>query len=459
MVKVTVSQLGVLSVSPIVVIPSCYGSNTGSITLSVLGGNKTKIYSWTGLNRFVSSASSIKNVAPGEYFVTVTDDKGCSSASTSAIVGQYNEIFSNPVVTANICLGGAAGAIDLSPTGGSGAVFTQAWKGVGGFTSISEDIQNLLSGNYSLSLTDAGTKCVVKQSIIVGKPALKVTVNAVVTPLSRCGGTGKIQANATLGTAPYQFKIGNGTYQSSGLFENLPVGGYVVTGIDATGCVNSKTVIVTDNGSDAFETNNARTQAKVIALGQNVEARIGTATDQDWFKFITSSGNAYKVTMAHASVAYSFNVQTNAGVAVAPTNDAPGLKTFTLQPNSIYVVQVTGTQSLSCYNLKVEAAAAPEPIMLTSKNIEKNLGVSKELSAKVYPNPHEGTFIIEVESPVAGDGTIVLYDLQGRAIAERKELLRAGNNQVHFTNQRKISFVYWVLIGGQSVSGKVLGVK
>ena len=457
-VNVTVRQPGKLMANPLVVVSSCYGSNTGSISLSVSGGNSTKYYAWTGPNGYTSASRSIKGLVPGEYFVTVTDINGCAT-STSATVGQYNEIFTNPVITANICRGGTAGAIELSPTGGSGAGFTQTWRGPGGFVGSSEDIQNLLTGNYNLSLTDVVTKCVVKQRIIVGQPALGITVSTVVTPVSRCGGTGKIQAGATLGTLPYQFKIGNGAYQNSGLFDNLPVAAYVITAMDGLGCTSTKAVNVTDNGSDAYETNNSLLRTRVITLGQLVEARIGTATDQDWFKFTTSSGNAYKVTMSHASVAYSFNVQTNAGVAVAPTMDVPGIKSYTLLPNTIYVVHVTGAQSLICYNLKVEAVAAPEPIMLTSKTIEKNLGAPKELSAQVYPNPHEGNFIIEVESPVAGEGTIVLYDLQGRAIAERNELLRAGSNQLQFTNQRKMSFVYRVLIGGQSVSGKVLGVR
>lgn len=81
------------------------------------------------------------------------------------------------------------------------------------------------------------------------------------------------------------------------------------------------------------------------------------------------------------------------------------------------------------------------------------------LKAVAYPNPHAGTFVLRIESPVAGKGSIVLYDLMGRAIVERTEQLKVGSNQVRFSNVRKMNFIYRVLIDGKKVSGKIFGLE
>jgi len=108
-----------------------------------------------------------------------------------------------------------------------------------------------------------------------------------------------------------------------------------------------------------------------------------------------------------------------------------------------------------CDGLKDEGCApATAPAMLTAKSVPAE--ASATLVAKAFPNPHDGSFIIEVQSPAAGKGSIVLYDLQGRAIATRQEQLQKGNNRVQFSNMKKMNYMYRVLVNGKSVGGKIL---
>ncbi|MBC7384226.1 MAG: SprB repeat-containing protein [Bacteroidia bacterium] len=56
--------------------------------------------------------------------------------------------------------------------------------------------------------------------------------------------TGSIKINVTGGEAPYQFKIGNGNYQSSNKINNLAAGFYLVSVMDAKGNISRLPVII-----------------------------------------------------------------------------------------------------------------------------------------------------------------------------------------------------------------------
>jgi hypothetical protein len=53
----------------------------------------------------------------------------------------------------------------------------------------------------------------------------------------------------------------------------------------------------------------------------------------------------------------------------------------------------------------------------------------------------------------------VLYDLQGRTISSREEQLQKGTNQVRFSNMKRMSYMYRVMVNGKSAGGKVLSVN
>lgn len=454
-----VGEPALLTAGILSVVPTCYGSSTGSILVTVAGGTNPKTYAWTGPNGFTATTKNIRKLAPGMYYLTVTDTKGCT-ANTSAEVTSYNQYFSNPVVTNTTCRGGNDGAISLSPTGGSGTGFSAYWTGPNSFTSNNKDISGLKPGTYRLFLTDDGTGCVMKESITVGQPATSVSVSATISKISSCGGTGSILATATNGTAPYQYSINGVDFQGSGQFANLAAGTYTITAQDAIGCKGSRNFTVTDNGSDAYETNNARTAAKALSIATAIEARIGTTTDQDWFKF-TSNATVidYTIFMSHPSVAYSFDLYNVSGTLVAPASESlPDWKSYHLQANTAYYIRVAGTQSLLCYNLLVQAQGAPLITMLTAKPVI-DTEPANALRTTAYPNPHNGNFTLEVNSPKSGEGHIILYDLQGRAVAERKEQFKAGLNQVRWTNMQVMPFVYRVIIGGENATGKILGLR
>jgi hypothetical protein len=438
--------------------PTCFGASTGSITLSVAGGTGARSYFWSGPAGFASLSSRPVRLAAGSYNVVVTDAKGCV-ARTSGVVTSYNEILANPFINPVTCRGGADGAINLVTTGGSGSGFRYAWTGPTAYASSVEDISGLRSGTYVLLLTDIGTGCVVRQSYVVNQPVSSVAVNATVTHITACGGRGSIQATATGGTGPYWYRIGSGADQRSGLFSSLPAGTYTITATAINGCTATRAVTVTDNGNDSWESNNSLATAKTIRVGAEVNARIGNATDEDWFRFATAAGTtAYTVSVLHATEVMNYNLFTASGVLVPPTSVVGQNKNYSLLPSAVYNVRVTGTSSMVCYSLIVNTTSPPGSRISGIQQAGLDI-LPETLTAVVYPNPHQGSFNISISSPVSGKASIVLYDLLGRTVAERIEPLKKGTNQVIFTGMKPSSYIFRATIQGYSTSGKILGIK
>ncbi|MCS6904522.1 MAG: PKD domain-containing protein [Bacteroidia bacterium] len=58
---------------------------------------------------------------------------------------------------------------------------------------------------------------------------------------------GSITINATGGTPPFQYKLNDGNFQNSNVFNNLPAGTYEATVRDANGCTHTRTLNLTPN--------------------------------------------------------------------------------------------------------------------------------------------------------------------------------------------------------------------
>jgi hypothetical protein len=68
---------------------TCLVSTNGSVTSSVTGGTAPYTYLWSSTPAQTSGNAS--NLAPGAYFVTVTDANGCTSPSNFVTVGTTDD--------------------------------------------------------------------------------------------------------------------------------------------------------------------------------------------------------------------------------------------------------------------------------------------------------------------------------------------------------------------------------
>src|SRR4030095_10564534 len=169
-----------------------------------------------------------------------------------------------PVVAASCA--GPTGSIDINVTGGT-SPYTFSWTGPGGFNETSEDVNNLLAGAYTVTITDANS-CSITNTITVGQAANTLVQTPTVVDASCAGPTGSIDIAVTGGTSPYTFSwTGPGGFnETSEDISNLVAGGYTVTIPDANGCTITNTSTV---GQAANTLNQTPTVTDASCAAQN----------------------------------------------------------------------------------------------------------------------------------------------------------------------------------------------
>lgn len=214
---------------------ACPGINNGSINLSVSGGNAPYTYSWSN----GATSQDINGLAPGVFNVTVTDGNSCTAAHSKTISAGSGPAASFSVFDAS-CSGVNNGLIDLTVSGGT-SPYTYSWSN----GSTSQDLTNVASATYSVTVTDANG-CTAGQTGVVGKGS-SLQLSASVHADSMNTGTGSILVTVSEGTSPYGYSWSTG--QTSVAITGLNEGTYSVTVTDANGCQASGSYVVTNDTS------------------------------------------------------------------------------------------------------------------------------------------------------------------------------------------------------------------
>ncbi|OXA76116.1 Por secretion system C-terminal sorting domain-containing protein [Flavobacterium aquidurense] len=138
---------------------SCNNGDDGWAQAHVTGGTAPYTYEWTTGD----TTAKIENITTNNYFVVVTDAKGCT-VQGSIFVGDPKGIFTTETIKNPTCYGGNDGSIQLNLTGGN-LPYTYLWN-TGATT---KDLDNLTAGNYDVTITCADC-CVYKKKFILKDP-------------------------------------------------------------------------------------------------------------------------------------------------------------------------------------------------------------------------------------------------------------------------------------------------
>jgi gliding motility-associated-like protein len=150
--------------------PTC-GSNNGSIDIAVGGGIPNYSYQWSN----GQTNQNITTVPGGNYTVTVTDSDGCFAISNLIVLNNSADIILDIVNINESCNQPGSGAVNLVLNGGT-PPFNFIWNN----GSTTENLTNVASGSYSVTVTDA-LGCDDIDSVVVTSP-LQPTVDAVFLP-------------------------------------------------------------------------------------------------------------------------------------------------------------------------------------------------------------------------------------------------------------------------------------
>lgn len=390
----------------------------------------------------VTSATSFTfaNLCAGTYTLNIlVNGNICESAGFN--ISQPNPISIAGAVNNVQCCGAASGAVFIAVSGGTAPYYFQ-WNGSNNFSSTSQNIAQLPTGQYSVQVTDAnGCSDTVTYTITEPDcftPSLDSVVN---TP---CQG-GSVFFTFNGGTGPYtSYLSSNGNFTNSlgsELEEQMSINGlisgvYILNLTDATGCSNSQIFAISSPTPISAQTNLSSPNCSgdmngminqtltggsgplsyVWANGEttedimNVGAGIYSVTITDSLGCIilysytltepsqivingSINGNAIDITVSGGTPGYTFLWSNGAN-----TEDLSNLSSGTY---SVFVTDANGCTSNASFTVN-------------------NVGLEQQesIELQVFPNPTNDQLTIRRSVNSLGHHSYVIQDSYGRKVLE-----------------------------------------
>lgn len=220
----------------------CYGASNGNIFLTASGGTPGYTFDWA----HGPTTNPVFSLGAGDYDVTVRDGNLCEFTATYT-VNQPDSLSLSSVITDATCYGSSDGTINVTTSGGTpfgGITYSFQWDTSGNVFAASEDISNVPSNSYTLSVTDQNG-CNLTRTYLIDQPAQISSDEAVTEVSCNDGNDGSITLVPEGGTGPYTAlwdASGNSGLTESG----LSAGNYAVIITDSRMCTFNDTIEVTE---------------------------------------------------------------------------------------------------------------------------------------------------------------------------------------------------------------------
>ncbi len=206
--------------------------------VSVSGGSTPYTYDWSG---GVGTGNQRTGLVGGNYFVTITDNSGCSQIEPLT-VPNVSTFGINVSFTDVTCNGANDGTITVSTSGGTNPV-TYNWSG----GLVGANPTNVPPNTYGLTVTDA-TGCAELASVTISEPDPISATFTITDESCTPGNDGAAIANVSGGTSPFTYAWSAGT-SSGNSTTGLVAGTYTVTITDANNCVGTENFTIGFNAA------------------------------------------------------------------------------------------------------------------------------------------------------------------------------------------------------------------
>jgi SprB repeat len=223
--------------SAIVEATSC-NSNNGSITANATGGIAPLEYSINGTT--FQSSNSFTGLPAGSYTLYVKDANGCYTTLAVSIANTSLPKISAFTIAASC--NNSDGSIVAT---GSGGTTPYSFSIDGTVYQSSNTFNNLSAGFYTVYIKDV-KGCSTTTGVSVGNATGPSITNISTTAAACNNANGSLLITAIGGIAPLQYSIDGIRFQSSNSFNSLISGAYTVYVKDANGCLNTRTVTVSN---------------------------------------------------------------------------------------------------------------------------------------------------------------------------------------------------------------------
>lgn len=261
---VNITQPPPLAISSTVTNVTCFGTSTGSISVTPSGGTPGYTYSWTPTGQ---TAQSAINLPVGTYTVRVLDANGCPITATNTIT--QPALLTVAESHSNVsCFGGSDGAVTTTVSGGT-APYTYSWSPGG---STAQSPTGLIAGSYSLTVTD-NFNCTATLTVAITQPTLLVASTTVANETCDYLNNGSITTSVSGGTPGYTYSWSPGG-QTTASISALPAGAYTVLVTDSKSC----TVVVVSTVTQPAPLTVGITSSSVTCFGGSDGTASGSVT-------------------------------------------------------------------------------------------------------------------------------------------------------------------------------------
>ena len=382
---------------------ACNGGHNGTVTLSnIQGGTTPYTFSWnTG-----ATTQNLTGQTAGDYSVTISDANGCTLVK-NATISESGDLVSTLTPTPVTCYQTATGSIVIdSVVGGTQPYASYQW--CNGSTS-STGIDNLMPGEYSLTITDAQGCSITVSATVADRAQLTIEENTAAHQNIDCNGnsTGQLGAIAHGGTGAYTYTL-NGTDNNTGIFTGLAAGPYTVTVTDSLTCTNTVDITLTE--PDPLQVVHSSTPANCFGESNGsltVTASHGTSP----FTYtLTATGASNNTGIFNGLAAGTYTIN------IVDANGCPISDVVTVdEPTKLLIDEIDATHiDIACSGeatgrFQVEATQGSPAYTYTMGTTTNSTGIFTGLHAGTYPVTasdshgctHDTTIVITELSPIS----------------------------------------------------------
>lgn len=432
------------------------GINNGVATASATGGNGGFSYSWSS----GASSDTASLLQSGIYTVTVSDNKGCTSTTTSVIQNIDGVNIQATTTNSPLCNNAINGTATIITSGGVAPfnyVFSNGLMGTTGSTTQSH--ANLSAGNYTVTITDFNN-CTTTSSFQLINPTA-VSIGAPIIVDETCGAQdGSITLTASGGTGTsYSFIWSNGQTASATqtTINNLQSGPYSVTISDINNCSVTQTLVVNNTGSITANAGYAQS----ICEGEAAQLNGTGGTTYSWtpISALSNAGINNPIATPTTTTVYTLTVQTGTCTdtdVITVTVNAIPITTITsnqtIVSGSSIQLTVTGGNSYSWTpNTNIDNALTDTPVVNPIQTTTYTVVVTSAAGCtstemvtvtvipqqvKTCANNESEEFVANVFSP-NGDGKNDVLNVMGNGLTNISFLIydRWGNKVFETNNQ------------------------
>lgn len=197
-------------------------------SFEISGGNPPYSYLWSNL----TTSEEASNLSPGPYFLTITDDNGCTGVGTLQIPSLDQFVYTIET-TPPLCKGQGDGTAEVIEVSGNGP-YTYEWED-GSSQAVNKQLE---AGFYVVTVVDnLGCSVPMTFSILEGAE-LDLEIN---TTDASCAGqeSGAASVQVSGGSEPYAY-FWNLESSNSPIAEDLLPGNYTLSVTDSNNCMASQ---------------------------------------------------------------------------------------------------------------------------------------------------------------------------------------------------------------------------